>query len=85
MQFKGKVAACCLTACAAALPAAAAQHPTPPAARQTVPEVRTRDLLLFAAGLVLLAGRRRPAHDKWQHEPSQQDKPRQDAIALQQQ
>ena len=26
----------------------------------------TRDLLLFGAGLILLAGRRRPEHDAWQ-------------------
>ncbi|WP_139176380.1 MULTISPECIES: hypothetical protein [unclassified Janthinobacterium] len=68
MQFSGKMAVLCLAACASQFPAAAApaQHQTRPTARQAAPEVRTRDLLLFAAGLILLAGRRRPGHDAWQ-------------------
>ncbi|WP_102292798.1 hypothetical protein [Janthinobacterium sp. AD80] len=93
MQFTGRAAALCLAACASILPATSAastQHRAPSGARQTVPEVRTRDLLLFAAGLILLAGRRRPGHDKWQHEQSRQDDvqhdaPRQGPPALQQQ
>ena len=36
-------------------------------ATPSAPEVRTRDLLLFGAGLILLAGRRRPEYEKWQN------------------
>ncbi|WP_255206081.1 hypothetical protein [Janthinobacterium sp. BJB401] len=35
-------------------------------ATQSAPEVRTRDLLLLGAGLILLLGRRRPDDDTWQ-------------------
>ncbi len=69
MQFKGKMAALCLAACASHLTAAAAapaNRQALPAGRQAAPEVRTRDLLLFGAGLILLAGRRRPEHETWQ-------------------
>lgn len=70
MQLNGKMAALlCLAACASQAPAATAT-PTPtratPAAREATSEVRTRDLLLLGAGLILLAGRRRPEHEKWQ-------------------
>lgn len=67
MHLNGKMAALCLAACASQVPAAMA---APLNQRQTVtqaaPEVRTRDLLLLGAGLILLAGRRRPEHDAWQ-------------------
>ncbi|NHQ88862.1 hypothetical protein [Janthinobacterium lividum] len=67
MQLNRKVAALCLAACASqaasATPAALNDHK---AATPSAPEVRTRDLLLFGAGLILLAGRRRPEHDTWQ-------------------
>lgn len=69
MQFKEKMAALCLAVCASQLPAATAapaRRQVPPAVLQAAPEVRTRDLLLFGAGLILLAGRRRPEHDAWQ-------------------
>jgi len=68
MQLNGKVAALCLAACASQ-PAAAMAAPVNyhhQTATQSAPEVRTRDLLLFGAGLILLAGRRRPEHDAWQ-------------------
>ena len=71
MQFNGKMAALCLAACTSQLPASMAapsRQTAAPAARQAVPEVSTRDLLLFGAGLILLAGRRRPEHDTWQHD-----------------
>ncbi|KKO65748.1 hypothetical protein VM94_00562 [Janthinobacterium sp. KBS0711] len=67
MQLNRKVAALCLAACAiqpAAATAAAVNYHQ--AATPSAPEVRTRDLLLFGAGLILLAGRRRPEHDTWQ-------------------
>lgn len=83
MQFNGKVAALCLAACTSPLPAAIAAptggQTAAHAASHAAPEVSTRDLL-FAAGLILLAGRRRPEHDKWQHDQRQHDD-----IALQQQ
>ncbi|MGK5033421.1 hypothetical protein [Janthinobacterium sp. DSP2-3-3] len=68
MHLNGKMAALCLAACASQLPATMAaplnyHHQT---ATQSAPEVRTRDLLLLGAGLILLAGRRRPEHDTWQ-------------------
>ena len=69
MQFNGKMAALCLAACAShphAATAAPAIRQAVPSARQAGPEVRTRDLLLFGAGLILLAGRRRPEHETWQ-------------------
>ncbi|PJJ20847.1 hypothetical protein SAMN05216517_11921 [Janthinobacterium sp. OK676] len=68
MQLNGKVAALCLAACASQ-PVAATAAPLnyhQQTAMQSAPEVRTRDLLLFGAGLILLAGRRRPEHDAWQ-------------------
>ncbi|MGX9775806.1 hypothetical protein ACWYXN_20170 [Janthinobacterium aestuarii] len=68
MQLTRKVAALCLAACASQ-PAAAMAAPVNDhrqTATPSVPEVRTRDLLLFGAGLILLAGRRRPEHDAWQ-------------------
>ena len=67
MHLNGKMAALCLAACASQVPAAMAAplHQRQTAA-QAAPEVRTRDLLLLGAGLILLAGRRRPAHDAWQ-------------------
>lgn len=68
MQLTRKVAALCLAACvsqpAAAMAAAVTYHRQ--TATPSAPEVRTRDLLLFGAGLILLAGRRRPEHDAWQ-------------------
>lgn len=66
MYLNGNMAALCLAACVClphAAMAAPANHPT---LTQSEPEVRTRDLLLFGAGLILLAGRRRPEHDTWQ-------------------
>ena len=68
MQLNRKVAALCLATCASQPIAALAiplNYPRQTAA-QSAPEVRTRDLLLFGAGLILLAGRRRPEHDAWQ-------------------
>ncbi|KAB0330723.1 hypothetical protein ACWYXK_25030 [Janthinobacterium lividum] len=67
MQLNRKVAALCLAACASQ-PIAALAIPLNyhrQTAAQSAPEVRTRDLLLFGAGLILLAGRRRPEHDTW--------------------
>ncbi|WP_219118885.1 hypothetical protein [Janthinobacterium sp. UMAB-56] len=67
MHLNEKMAALCLAVCAGQFPAAMA---TPLKHQQTTmqsaPEVRTRDLLLLGAGLILLAGRRRPEHDTWQ-------------------
>jgi hypothetical protein len=67
MQLNRKAAALCLAACASQFPAAMAaplhRHQT---AIPSAPEVRTRDLLLFGAGLVLRAGGRRPEQEKWQ-------------------
>lgn len=68
MRLNGKLAALCLAACASQPGAATAasvngHHQT---ATPSAPEVHTRDLLLFGAGLILLAGRRRPEHDTWQ-------------------
>ena len=72
MQFKGNMAALCLAVCASqayAATAAPTQHQTTTqVARRTTPEVRTRDLLLLGAGLILLAGRRRPEHETWQQD-----------------
>ncbi|MCC7646337.1 MULTISPECIES: hypothetical protein [unclassified Janthinobacterium] len=68
MQLNRNVAVLCLAACASQ-PAAATAAPVTyhrQTATQSAPEVRTRDLLLFGAGLILLAGRRRPEHDTWQ-------------------
>ncbi|MCC7705928.1 hypothetical protein IGS59_27140 [Janthinobacterium sp. GW460P] len=68
MQLNRHVAALCLAACAsqpaAAMAAPLRHHQT---ATPSAPEVRTRDLLLLGAGLILLAGRRRPEHEKWQN------------------
>ncbi|MBW3510175.1 MULTISPECIES: hypothetical protein [Janthinobacterium] len=68
MQLNGKVAALCLAACASQFPAAMATPVSSPSqtATQSAPEVRTRDLLLLGAGLILLLGRRRPDDDTWQ-------------------
>lgn len=67
MHLNGKMAALCLAACASQFPAAlAAPLNHRQTATQAAPEVRTRDLLLLGAGLILLAGRRRPEHDTWQ-------------------
>lgn len=66
MHLNGKMAALCLAACACLLPAATASPMQQQAATQSEPEVRTRDLLLLGAGLILLLGRRRPGHDTWQ-------------------
>ncbi|SIQ00596.1 hypothetical protein SAMN05880566_101423 [Janthinobacterium sp. TND4EL3] len=67
MQLNGKVAALCLAACASQLSAAPSTHRQAlPGADHAASEVRTRDLLLFGAGLILLAGRRRPGHERWQ-------------------
>ncbi|MEG2029302.1 MAG: hypothetical protein RR376_01490 [Janthinobacterium sp.] len=73
MQLNEKVAmaALFLAACASLPPCAtAAAVPRAATAAKAVasapPEVRKRDLLLLGAGLILLAGRRRPTHDKWQ-------------------
>lgn len=66
MQLNRKAAALCLAACTSHLPAAMAAPLHHQKAAQSAPEVRTRDLLLLGAGLVLLAGRRRPEQEKWQ-------------------
>ncbi|WP_156894977.1 hypothetical protein [Janthinobacterium sp. 1_2014MBL_MicDiv] len=69
MQLNGRIAALCLAACASQASAATATPTSPqavPAARDATSEVRTRDLLLLGAGLILLAGRRRPEHETWQ-------------------
>lgn len=66
MHWNGKMAALCLAACACQLPAAAAAPANRQTAAPSVPEVRTRDLLLLGAGLILLLGLRRPEHDTWQ-------------------
>ena len=72
MQLNEKVAmaALFLAACASLPPCATAAVPRAATAAKAVasapPEVRKRDLLLLGAGLILLAGRRRPTHDKWQ-------------------
>ena len=68
MQLTRNVAVLCLAACAsqAAAAMAAPVNYHRQTATQSAPEVRTRDLLLFGAGLILLAGRRRPEHDTWQ-------------------
>lgn len=72
MHRHGKTAALLLLACASQLPAVATAAPaTTPIqakalARHDAPEVRTRDLLLFGAGLILLAGQRRPKPARWQ-------------------
>ncbi|MCC7601081.1 hypothetical protein IGS61_26575 [Janthinobacterium sp. FW305-129] len=66
MHLNGKMAALCLAACTCLLPAATASPMNHHAATQSAPEVRTRDLLLLGAGLILLLGRRRPEHDTWQ-------------------
>jgi len=68
MYLNGKMAALCLAACASqpAAATAAALNYHQQTSTQSAPEVRTRDLLLFGAGLILLAGRRRPEHDTWQ-------------------
>ncbi|MGK5058173.1 hypothetical protein ACQ4WY_14640 [Janthinobacterium sp. LB2P49] len=66
MHLNGKVAALCLAACASQLPAAMAAPANHQTATQSAPEVRTRDVLLLGAGLILLLGRRRPEHDTWQ-------------------
>ncbi|WP_035823974.1 hypothetical protein [Janthinobacterium sp. RA13] len=66
MQLNGKVAALCLAACASQFPAAMAAPANPQTTTQSAPEVRTRDLLLLGAGLILLLGRRRPDDDTWQ-------------------
>jgi|GEM_PF-4187173 hypothetical protein len=67
MYLNGKMAALCLAACASQ-PIAAMAIPLNhhQSSTQTAPEVRTRDLLLLGAGLILLLGRRRPEHDTWQ-------------------
>lgn len=69
MHRHGKTAALLLLACASQLAAAAAM-PTAPQAKAVVrpaaPEVRTRDLLLAGASLILLAGQRRPRQARWQ-------------------
>ena len=69
MQLNRNVAALCLAACASqpAAATAAALNYHQQTATQSAPEVRTRDLLLLGAGLILLAGRRRPEHEKWQN------------------
>ena len=66
MYLNGKMAALCLAACASLLPTATASPTNHQTATQTEPEVRTHDLLLLGAGLILLLGRRRPEHDTWQ-------------------
>ncbi|MDN2718354.1 hypothetical protein [Janthinobacterium sp. SUN120] len=65
MHLNGKMAALCLAACASQLPAATAAPTPPQLATQSEPAVRTRDLLLLGAGLILLLGRRRPEYDTW--------------------
>ena len=72
MHRHGKTAALLLLACASQLAAAAAMPTAPTAsqakavARPAAPEVRTRGLLLAGAGLILLAGQRRPRQARWQ-------------------
>ena len=69
MHRHGKTAALLLLACASQLAAAAAMPTAPQAkavARPAAPEVRTRGLLLAGAGLILLAGQRRPRQARWQ-------------------
>ena len=68
MYLNGKIAALCLAACASQFPAAMAAplNSLPQTTTQSEPEVRTRDLLLLGAGLILLLGRRRPDYDTWQ-------------------
>ncbi|PHV25085.1 hypothetical protein CSQ93_25950 [Janthinobacterium sp. BJB426] len=68
MYLNGKIAALCLAACASQFPAAMAAplNALPQTTTQSEPEVRTRDLLLLGAGLILLLGRRRPDYDTWQ-------------------
>ncbi|MGK5055013.1 hypothetical protein [Janthinobacterium sp. RB2P8] len=72
MHLNGKMAVLCLAACASQFPAALAAplnhhyHHHHQTATQSVPEVRTRDVLLLGAGLILLLGRRRPEDDAWQ-------------------
>lgn len=66
MYLNAKMAALCLAACTCLLPAATASPANHLTATHSEPEVRTRDLLLLGAGLILLLGRRRPEHDTWQ-------------------
>ena len=66
MYLNAKMAALCLAACTCLLPAATASPANLQGAMPSEPEVRTRDLLLLGAGVILLLGRRRPDHDTWQ-------------------